>query len=427
MRFVLVAVWLALSAPAWGWKAPGKAYVRSQVSGWLDLVDEEDLSQNRFGGRYLPELSLSGLEVKGIAVDGELELGGGIGGLFHSPGGGTDAYRVWARFSQAQWEARVGLQKINFGTATLLRPLRWFDRIDPRDPLGLTRGVWGMLGRYYLLNNANLWLWMVRADGGTGGANLLSSEYGSWELGGRGQMPAGSGEIGVTAHARKVAAGRLFSGEIFGGFPEDEKMRETILDLFAEQYPAVMDYFADGVLTEEGLAAVEAASEPFREWRLGLDGRWDWEIGLWMEGMVMHQDAPRPLFRYVQMMTVGADYTLAVGSGLHVLGEHLVSRLGEELIDGEETRHVSALSTSYRPGMLDRLSAFLYYDWEEADLFRFVSWGRTYDDWSLYINGFWNPATSPGLLNGGGDVPAEGKGIQLMVVYNHGMSLWGDE
>ena len=28
--------------------------------------------------------------------------------------------------------------------------------IDPRDPLQLTNGVWGLLGRYYFMNNANL-------------------------------------------------------------------------------------------------------------------------------------------------------------------------------------------------------------------------------------------------------------------------------
>jgi len=51
------------------------------------------------------------------------------------------------------------LQKINFGSATLFRLLMWFDRIDPRDPLKLTDGVYGLLLRYYFHNNTNIWLW----------------------------------------------------------------------------------------------------------------------------------------------------------------------------------------------------------------------------------------------------------------------------
>ena len=55
----------------------------------------------------------------------------------------------------------TGLQKINFGSAVLLRPLMWFDSLDPRDPLQLTDGVYAVLLRYYFPNNANLWAWAL--------------------------------------------------------------------------------------------------------------------------------------------------------------------------------------------------------------------------------------------------------------------------
>jgi len=38
-------------------------------------------------------------------------------------------YRGWIRYSGSQFEARVGLQKINFGPAQLLRSLKWFARL----------------------------------------------------------------------------------------------------------------------------------------------------------------------------------------------------------------------------------------------------------------------------------------------------------
>lgn len=40
-------------------------------------------------------------------------------------------YRAWLRLSQPRFEARLGLQKINFGSAALFRPLMWFDQLDP--------------------------------------------------------------------------------------------------------------------------------------------------------------------------------------------------------------------------------------------------------------------------------------------------------
>jgi hypothetical protein len=389
---------------------PGQVYGRGQLSSWVQW-ERASWSENRFGARYIPELSWSGMRLRGIELDAEVAFKGRVNGVFNSPGGGWDEYRLWGRVSGDQYEVRIGLQKINFGSATLLRPLMWFDRIDPRDPLGLTGGVWGILGRRYFLNNANFWLWAVRGEDNSGGGNLLPSEKGEWEIGGRGQVPAGPGEVGMTVHAREVDPAGLFPGAIFRGLPESGSLREY------SQY----DFFGDEGVTERRFAELERAEDPFREWRLGLDGRWDWTIGMWIEGMVVHQDAPEPFYKYLQMMTVGVDYTLPVGSGLQVLGEHLVSEIGEELFTSEEVRHISAFSASYSPGMLDRLLGVGYYDWEETTTARYVSWGRIYDNWSFHLNGFWN---SGDAAFAAGSASGAGKGIQWMVVFNHGRDLW---
>ena len=42
-------------------------------------------------------------------------------------------------------------QKMNFGSAIILRCLTWFNSIDPRDPLQATDGKTGPLLRYYFL------------------------------------------------------------------------------------------------------------------------------------------------------------------------------------------------------------------------------------------------------------------------------------
>ena len=84
---------------------------------------------------------------------------------------------------------RGGLQKINFGSANLLRPLMWFDQIDPRDPLQLTDGVWGILGRYYFLNNANIWVWGLIGNDQRKGWEVIPSVKNKPEFGFRVQMP----------------------------------------------------------------------------------------------------------------------------------------------------------------------------------------------------------------------------------------------
>ncbi|MEP0711316.1 MAG: hypothetical protein ABJC55_05290, partial [Algoriphagus sp.] len=121
-----------------------------------------------FGGRYIPELSyaipLDSTGINKIDFFASANISGSAN--FHSlddinADGSIDPYRIWARYSGNQFEVRVGLQKIDFGVATVLRPLQWFNQVDPRDPLAITNGVYAALGRYYFLNNANIWFWTL--------------------------------------------------------------------------------------------------------------------------------------------------------------------------------------------------------------------------------------------------------------------------
>jgi len=119
---------------------------KGQFSGWAGYSSGAELPLI-IGGRYLPQLNL---DVKKGTVRYDFEVAANVSGngimepFSQSEWSGTmKLYRGWARISTDNAELRVGLQKINFGSATLLRPLMWFDRIDPRDPLQLTDGVWG--------------------------------------------------------------------------------------------------------------------------------------------------------------------------------------------------------------------------------------------------------------------------------------------
>ncbi|MGB8490409.1 MAG: hypothetical protein WCE64_05075, partial [Bacteroidales bacterium] len=134
-----------------------------QLSSWLNYNHGNALPVH-IGGCYIPQFDFAHSLKNDRKIDFEASANiYGSAGFHPFDSSGFDGqikpYRLWARYSTDQLEIRAGLQKLNFGSASILRPLMWFDKIDPRDPLKLTDGVWGILGRYYFLNNADIWLW----------------------------------------------------------------------------------------------------------------------------------------------------------------------------------------------------------------------------------------------------------------------------
>lgn len=351
-----------------------------QASGWFSLGDQAS-QRFRVGARYLPAFSLQKNISKKINIDLEFSLNAyGNGFIQNSDGFETDGdikpYRIWIRISAPQFELRLGLQKINFGPAVLLRSLMWFDRIDPRDPLQITDGVYGMLMRYYFLNNANIWIWGLYTNDEPKGWEILAPKPNSWELGGRAQTPLLTGELGLTYHHRTIGD-------------------QDLIDLITTQ---------DGTFPEN---------------RYAVDGRWDIVIGLWFEASMIHQKIPDYPYRYRKTMTLGMDYTFGIGNGLHILGEYFNMTFSKDAWSTGERVRFTALSLDYPLGLLDHVRLMIYYDWDSRDLYRFVSWQRTYDRWSFYVMGYWNPERfliyqTPEQVN-----LFTGLGIQLMAVFNH--------
>ncbi len=185
---------------------PQTLELKGQVSAYANYNFSNDLNM-LVGGNFLPELVYSIPLKKKQLIDFDVtaNIFGSVN--FHPfdtavDNGDVQPYRAWARYSGKQFEIRAGLQKINFGSATSLRPLRWFDQVDPRDPLALTAGVWGLLGRYYFLNNANVWLWGLYGNEDVKGWEVTSTYEQIPEFGGRFQHPVPKGELAVTYHHR---------------------------------------------------------------------------------------------------------------------------------------------------------------------------------------------------------------------------------
>lgn len=360
--------------------------LRGQVSGWITSQPENDL-QVQAGIRYIPSVQFN----YGISDDLQFDANVSLNmfgarnfqeGERYIGSDDFDLYRAWLRLSSEQYEIRFGLQKINFGSASILRPLMWFDQVDSRDPLRLTEGVYSILFRYYFMNNSNIWLWVLYGNDKLKGLDLFATTDDDPEFGGRIQIPLLTGEAAISYHHRKV---NLFSRDEFKLF----------------------SYFLD----------IENPHS-VKEQKIGIDGKFDWEIGFWMEASGSRLDADIPMFKYQKILNLGVDYTFDIGTGLYTTTEFLYLESSGKASETDIKNRLSAFSMNYSIGLIDNVTMMIYYNWENDDTYKFLRWQQTYDNWSFYLMGFWNPDRS--LINtvSGQDL-FMGKGIQVMAVYNY--------
>lgn len=351
---------------------------KGQVSAWAHYNPNNDFKLYS-GSRYIPQFNQEISFGKHLI---DFEASANIsGGLKFKPNrvdsyGDIDPYRLWARYSNEQLELRVGLQKIDFGTAVMLRALRWFDQVDPRDPLRLTNGVWGGLARYYFLDNTNIWLWGLKGNDNPKGMEFFETYKNTPEVGGRIQTGIPSGEAGLSFHHRTAAAFNPISSVSFGY----EKVPEN---------------------------------------RIGLDAKWDLLVGLWFEAAWVQKTQSIDYLTNQEMVTIGTDYTFDVGSGLNVTLEHMLFAVDEKAFNFDNSVHFSAFMANYSIGMFDSLSGMVYYDWTTNSTYNFMSWFRQFDYTSLYLIGYSNPKVSTMSFGGNAMNMFGGKGLQVMFVFNY--------
>jgi hypothetical protein len=352
-----------------------------QASTWLS-GNQQTEKFAQFGLRYIPAISINAPLSQMSTFDIEASVKAFHISYYQSSGPPVyekdlSAYRAWARFSASQYELRLGLQKINFGSASIFRALMWFDMIDPRDPLQITMGVYGLLGRYYFLNNTNIWLWGLLGNDETKGWELFPTAKGKPEFGGRIQFPLFNGETGLSYHHRKMNIGALTS---------------------------MLPLPADSTVIEN---------------RYAIDGKWDIGIGFWIEAVLAHHKHELLPYEWERTYTIGIDYTFDVGNGFNVLTEYFALENTKDVFKSGEGIAFSALSMNYPLNLLDTALGILYYDWKEKELYRFISFQRNYDNWSFFLFAFWNPDEYKLDINSRESNQFAGKGLQLMVVFNH--------
>lgn len=349
-----------------------------QVSAWGSYNFDNSLPL-QIGGRYIPTLEYDINLPQNRLID--FEAAANIYGSYlshpfdtNSVDGNIKPYRAWVRYSTHQFELRLGLQKIDFGSATLLRPLQWFNEIDPRDPLQLTNGVYGALGRYYFLNNANIWVWLLYGNEKTRGFDAVETNKEKPEYGGRIQYPTSRGEIAASYHHRTANAQNIMQSSLYDQIPED---------------------------------------------RFGLDGKWDVKVGLWFEAthIVKHKDVG--ILTNQSLFNIGTDYTFGIGNGLNVVVEHLFMTLNHKPFGFNNNTNFTATNISYPLGMFDNIGTMLYYNWNENNMSFFVNYSHQFKKITAYFMAYYNPKTQQGIQQNELVNTTSGPGIRLMLVYNH--------
>ncbi len=354
--------------------------VGGQLVGWVTTQFENPLLVQP-GGRFVPELKakLFTGEQSYFNFEASLNINGNVTiEDFKNTefDGKIKPYRVWARYANENFEIRAGLQKINFGQAKMFRPLMWFDGMDVRDPLQLTDGVYGVLGKYFFENNANIWMWGLLGNNRRKGWEIYATEKWKPEIGGRVEIPAGKGELALSSHFRSIE-------------------------------------FQNPVLSSIKI-------ENLNESRFGIDGKWDLGAGLWFESSTtITQKNDFLIPRFQEMLNVGVDYTFLLGNGLGVTAEYLFFQVGNRFLTDGLKMHLAGAILNYPLSITDNFSAILFAVPGQKLFFNYVSWNKTLDNWSFYVMAYINPQVSGFINLSMTDKNLfAGKGVQLMCSYN---------
>lgn len=399
-RRIAAFITLVLFSPVFT-VAQEDVHIRGQFSSWININPGNELPV-WMGARYIPQLNYGLSASKGSLID--LELSANINGSAgYAPfdsvftEGNIKPYRGWLRYSSSRYELRLGLQKINFGSASMLRPLMWFDQMDPRDPLQLTDGVYGLLARYYLLNNANIWVWGLYGNRGPKTWEIGPTLRNTPEFGGRLQVPVPRGETAISFHHRKA------------DFDE----------------PPIQHFMKNSLISGTRLSGSDSqadsgpVSRAIAEDRIGFDGKWDLEIGLWLEAAWIRKREDVMMLTNQHIMTVGADYTFGLGNGLHIAVEHLLISMDQRPFEIDNDHYFTAALVSYPIGIFDNISGIVYYDWTGNNIYNFINWQRQFNRVTMYLMAFLNPDTLQLPQQTEAGQLFSGKGVQFMFVFNH--------
>ena len=315
---------------------------------WASALTNNDVplgqSSLEYNIGYIPTFSLNKTLLDNYLIDMELSFQLNRTYSGESLINNTEIfYRYWVRYSSSTLEARLGLQKVSFGPAQILRTLSWFDTINLRDPTGQTHGVEAFRLKWFPSNVFSLWSWM------------MTNNQNNFSYGGRGELSTKLGEWGFTYH-------------------QDPS---TSLQMMGQSSIPVSD----------------------PHYRLAIDYRYDGFIGLWNESAMIKSENLT-----INMVTLGADYTLPILNGILLMTEALYISTKPNLFTLPRT--FSAFMASLPLGILHNVMLISSLDWDKNYIYNYLRWNTTFDSFSINCMASINPKEM-------------GNSIQFMFIYNH--------
>ncbi len=325
-----------------GWARGGAQYVFDSPSGFDDVDRDLELRLGVVGNVFRKNEWSLDYELKG---DNRI-----TGGPREQAGFNNDFesefFRGWLRLENETVKIRGGRQAILFGAGSLFRPLGFFDNRNISGVVPFTRGVDGLRTTIFLSADTFVDSWLVSAD----------------------------------KDSRVIAGGRI------------ESQLAGLETGFVFQYHPATD--------------LEFLSQFDRElFQLGYHLKGEYGVGYWHEARLdVGAERFEENLRFDSVW--GADYTLNVGEGLHVLAEYFLSVKNnpDPLIPFDDTTlHQVGVMMDQPVGVDFVWRLFGFFDLRDggfqfAPQIEYYLMKQTY----LYLNGKWggnvNGSDSPGRL-----------------------------
>ena len=152
-------------------------------------------------------------------------------------------------------------------------------------------------------------------------------------------------------------------------------------------------------LGEWGLTCHQDPYKSGKHNRLALDYRYDGFIGFWNESAIIQSDNMD-----INMVTVGADYTLPIGNGILVMTESMYISSKDNILTSSQT--FTSFMASMPMGMFYNLMLISTLHWDENNSYNYLRFSSGFDSFSINCMASINPREV-------------GNRIQLMFIYNH--------
>ena len=354
--------------------------LRGQLTSSANLHNDPIIRITEFDQRvgYIPTISvypeyeyLSKLDFE-AAFNLQANFDGLLGAEVNRNYDTHEIHRLWGRYNSENLELRYGIQKIAFGPGLILRPLRWFDSLNLKDPTGQTNGVTALQLKYFWGHEITYWGWLIHPED-----SKISSRGGRIEI----SFP-GLGDLGASYHHRPA----YINGEV----PKRSGINFGFSNAGEDRY--------------------------------GFDIRTDIVIGLWVEGAVSNSfDGDFFSESNNRVYMAGGDYTIPIKNGLYFMTEQLLYILDNNYLKEKHKLKLSAAMLTYPLGMLDQLYYITEYNWDEELSFNFLRYSRTYDNYSFNIILQANQVKDF-YIGKGGTIEVDKKiqkAVELLIIYNH--------